>query len=45
MLEKQFRRYYDEANPMGSVLVPNTGTRIEVVNENRNGMMQLRVSK
>ena len=38
-------RYYDEANPMGSVLVPNTGTRIEVLNENRNGMMQLRVSK
>jgi len=37
-------RYYDTDNPWGSVLVPNTGTRIEVLGENKNGMMNLRVN-
>jgi immune inhibitor A len=37
-------RYYDTANPGGSVQVPDTGTTIRVVSENRNGMMQVRIN-
>ncbi|MGQ1839480.1 immune inhibitor A domain-containing protein [Kocuria turfanensis] len=35
--------YYDPANPQGSVLVAGTGTRIEVVQSNSQGMMTVRV--
>ena len=36
-------RYYDPANPGGSVEVPDTGTQIKVLNRNRTGMMQIQV--
>ncbi len=36
--------YYDEANPHNSVKVAGTGTTIRVVNQNKNGMMQLEVN-
>src|SRR5687768_15875961 len=36
-------RYYDPANPGGSVQVPDTGTQIKVVNRNQAGMMQVEV--
>lgn len=41
--DTQGERYYDPANPSGSVPVPDTGTQIEVVNRNRAGMMQVKV--
>jgi immune inhibitor A len=36
-------RYYDAANPQGSVRVAGTGTTIEVVSSNSQGMMTVRV--
>ncbi|HET8601243.1 MAG TPA: M6 family metalloprotease domain-containing protein, partial [Segeticoccus sp.] len=36
-------RYYDPANPQGSVKVAGTGTTIEVINSNKNGMMTVHV--
>jgi immune inhibitor A len=36
-------RYYDEANPRGSVMVGGTGTRIEVISTTQNGSMQIMV--
>jgi M6 family metalloprotease-like protein len=36
-------RYYDAANPQGSVRVAGTGTSIEVVSSNSQGMMTVRV--
>ena len=36
--------YYDPANPMGSVIVPNTGTQIRVKSVSaRGGFMQVEV--
>ncbi|WP_307843226.1 immune inhibitor A domain-containing protein [Arthrobacter sp. MSA 4-2] len=35
--------YYDPANPQGSVIVGGTGTRIEVIQSNPNGMLTLQV--
>jgi hypothetical protein len=35
--------YYDPANPQGSVVVAGTGTRIEVIQSNPNGMLTLQV--
>jgi bacillopeptidase F (M6 metalloprotease family) len=35
--------YYDPANPMGSVRVAGTGTKIRVVQINPNGMMTIEV--
>ena len=37
-------RYYDPANPGASVKVAGTGTRIEVVSTNQNGMLQVKVN-
>jgi hypothetical protein len=36
-------RYYDAANPQNSVKVAGTGTTIEVVSSNSQGMMSVRV--
>jgi immune inhibitor A len=36
--------YYDAENPAGSVKVAGTGTTIRVVDQNKNGMMQLKVN-
>jgi M6 family metalloprotease-like protein len=36
-------RYYDAANPQNSVIVAGTGTTIEVVSSNSQGMMTVRV--
>jgi immune inhibitor A len=41
--DSQGTRYYDPANPGGSVQVPNTGTRIEVVSSS-DGVMTLQVN-
>ena len=35
--------YYDTDNPMGSVLVAGTGTKIRVVQQNKNGKMTIEV--
>lgn len=42
--DTQGHRYYDPANPGGSVEVPSTGTQVEVVSSNRRGMMQINVN-
>ncbi len=36
-------RYYDPANPQGSVIVGGTGVKIKVINSNKNGMMNVHV--
>lgn len=36
-------RYYDPANPGGSVIVGGSGTRLRVVNSNNNAMMTVQV--
>ena len=35
--------YYDPANPMGSVRVAGTGTKIRVIQQNKNGKMTIEV--
>jgi immune inhibitor A len=36
--------YYDAANPGGSVKVAGSGTTMRVIQDNRNGMMTVRVN-